>query len=125
MTDNTIIAGALIAGTLLLNGYLNRAEERYQVSATGNGQTAWRIDMRSGRISLCGSILDGASFSKMQTHADEAMLNALRSRPVSPRQPGESPDVDALFPPQIEAAREAQQLYGLSQPRCTEWKTAD
>jgi hypothetical protein len=110
VTDNpTIIAGALIAGAILLNGYLNKTQEtqqRYQLSAAGTGQTVWRMDTRNGQISLCGSVLDGAALSKAQAQQDEALGNALQNS---------SKDAQA------KVIDENQRFHKLSDPRCTEW----
>ena len=109
MTDNTVImAGALVAGAILLHGYLGKSEERYQLSAAGTGQTVWRMDTRSGQISLCGSILDGGTFSKMQAQRNAAILNAVQN-----------PSQDA----QTKVTEDAEQFQLLAEPRCTEWTT--
>jgi hypothetical protein len=106
INNPTIIAGALIAGAILLNGYLPKAQEnqqRYQLSAAGTGQTVWRMDTRNGQISLCGSVLDGASLSKMQAQQDEALVNAMQNS---------SKDAQAKI------VDETQQFHKLSDPRC-------
>jgi hypothetical protein len=107
MADNSmIIAGVLVAGAILLHGYSGNAE-RYQLSAAGaDGRTVWRIDTRKGTISMCGSVLDGASFSKVQAQHTAAILNM-----------AQNPSQDA----QEKVIQEGQNIGTLSEPRCTEW----
>lgn len=111
MTDNpTLIAGALIAGAVLLNGYFIRGQEgqhRYQLSAAGtDGRTVWRIDTSKGSISMCGSVLDGASFSQAQAQQDASILKM-----------AQDPSQDA----RAKVVQQQQNISTLAEPRCTEW----
>jgi hypothetical protein len=110
MADNTIITGAMIAGAILLNGYLAKDEGRYELSASGTGQTAWRINVRTGQTSMCGSLLEGSAFSRMKMQQDEALLSAAQ---------GASQDV------RTKVIQDSSQFHNLANPRCTEWMSAD
>jgi hypothetical protein len=84
MTNNPILAaGALVAGAILIHGYWGdeRADKRrYQLSAAGStGQTVWRIDTRNGRLSMCGSLSDGATFSAMEEQSLKAVMDVAQN----------------------------------------------
>jgi hypothetical protein len=112
MTNNPIfIAGALVAGAILIHGYWSGKVDnrKYQLSAAGNnGQTVWRIDTRNGRLSMCGSISDGASFSAMQEQYFKAVV-AVAENP--------SPEERMKV---IQANPEK-----LAHPNCTDWTEAE
>jgi hypothetical protein len=59
-TTTTLIAAALIAFAVLFHGYLTQ----YTLSAAGNGETVWRIDGSTGKVSVCGTMLSGSDLSQ-------------------------------------------------------------
>jgi hypothetical protein len=110
MTNNpTIVAGIIIAAAILVSGYFGRSTryETFQLSAAGkSGETVWRIDTRNGRISMCGSLVDGTAFSAMQKEHESTIPTAARSASPESRQ---------------HLIEEAGNIHTLSRPRCTEW----
>lgn len=49
-----LIAACLVSAAVLANGYWSR----YSLSAAGaDGKSVWRIDRRTGRVSVCGALL--------------------------------------------------------------------
>jgi hypothetical protein len=104
----TLIAGALIAAAILLNGYLHR-QTNFQLSAAGtDGQTVWRIDATDGRVSMCGSMVAGPTFGQEQARVDAAMMSLAKDAPK------EATD---------KVISEARNLDSLSNPRCTDWSS--
>jgi hypothetical protein len=110
MTSNSILAGAaVIAGAVALHGYWVSDQPRYQLSAAGqDGQTVWRIDTATGRLSMCGSIIPGNAFSQAQAQQDVAMLKL-----------AQKPSADD----QARVLQDAQNLSSVAATRCTEWST--
>jgi hypothetical protein len=96
--SNSMVAAAVIVGaSILAHSWLNKAPI-YQLSAAGNdGQTVWRVDGRNGRISMCGTAMDGATFSQVQA----------QNKP--------SPEAQAKIVEDFERVRM------LAEPRCTQW----
>ena len=104
----TLIAGALIAAAILLNGYLHR-ETNFQLSAAGtDGQTVWRIDTTDGRVSMCGTMVNGSAFSQAEERLDAAMTNLAKDAPKS--------ESDKL-------TNDVRNLDNLSNPRCSNWSS--
>ncbi len=59
----TLAAAAIIAGAVLIHGYL--LQENYAISAAGaDGLTVWRINIRTGKVSVCGTMLPGPALSE-------------------------------------------------------------
>jgi hypothetical protein len=59
---------------------------------------------------MCGSMLEGAAFSKLRMQQDQALLNAAQG---------------ASREAQAKVIQQSQQLHELAYPQCTEWMTAD
>ena len=108
MDDKSIlVAAGIIAGAILLNGYAEKDSGRYLLSAAGNdGQTVWRLDTRNGHLSMCGSVIDGSTFSQIEARQESAILSAAQSQ---------SQDEKA------KVLEQAQQTSTLSATRCTDW----
>jgi hypothetical protein len=88
-TTTTLIAAALIAFAVLFHGYLTQ----YTLSAAGNdGETVWRIDGSTGKVSVCGTMLSGsalsgaiASFKTAEDRANAELLSIPRCSSWSAR----------------------------------------
>jgi hypothetical protein len=108
MTDNsTLISGALIAAAILLHGYWASRGETYQLSAAGNdGTTVWRMNTKSGQISMCGSIVGGAALSQLRNDQDAQILAGSKNPSQETRQ---------------QIIEQAGNIHTLSGARCTEW----
>ena len=106
--SETGIAAALIAGAILLHGYyFERSSPRYQLSAVGvDGRTVWRMDTSTGKVSVCGSILNGGALSEVRAHQD-ASISKFAQNP--------SPEGHAQL------AEENKNVEMLAGPRCAGW----
>ncbi len=109
MTENqTLIAGILIAGAIFLHAYWATTTPKYELSAAGNEQTVWRINTTKGNVSMCGNVLPGNAFNKMEADQTKALMNLSKDTP-----PEES---KKIFDNQ-------ERLMSLSHPTCTNWST--
>lgn len=111
MADQSIIiAASVVAGAILLNGMINHGTgQRYEVAA-GPDNTAWRIDTKNGRISMCGTLAAGSAFSQLALTHEKDLL-AAGAKPSAT-------DTSKIF-------QEGENNEAVSRPRCTDWAPSD
>ena len=99
-----IVVAALILGALAAAIFGARSNARFAIVSGNDGVTVWRLDNRTGEISVCGSALVGAALARA-----ESQLSAhIRSTD------GNRAALAALSP-------EIDEIDGLSRPRCSPW----
>src|SRR5690242_1037540 len=84
----TLLAGMLIAAAILLYALdIGARSPLYEMTATANtGQPAWRINTRTGQVSMCRSSMSAAGFYG----ADPSITHSLiKLNQPAPKQEGE------------------------------------
>jgi hypothetical protein len=99
-----IMIAALILGALAAALFGARTHPRFTLLGGNDGSTVWRLDTRTGRVSVCGSALTGPSLAQ----AESQLTAHIRAA-------GTNPAALAALGPEID------DLDGLSRPRCSPW----
>ena len=99
-----IFVAALILGALAASLFDTRPGARFAAIGGGDGATLWRVDLWTGRVSVCGSSLTGASLAQAESQLSAHVRTA-----------GANPDAQASLGPEIA------DLNSLSRPRCSPW----
>jgi hypothetical protein len=94
---------ALVIGALIALVSEKRPEPSYSFARAENG-TIWRLDNRTGRVSVCGVSITGLALAQAEIQLGAHMRAA-----------GANPSAQAALGPQID------DLDGLSRPRCSAW----
>lgn len=105
MANQSIVPAALIiAAAIIIQAFLGNVNNARYLVAAGPNQTAWRIDTKSGRISMCGSVIDGSTFSQLDIEQDKSLLASTASKEAATK-----------------AATDYQNARALSHPHCSAW----
>ena len=94
---------ALVIGALVALVSEKRPQPSYSFLRAENG-TIWRLDNRTGRVSICGVSISGAALAQGEVQLGAHMRAA-----------GASKSALAMLEPEID------ELDGLSRPRCSPW----
>jgi len=99
-----IFVAALILGALAAAAFGARTSPHFSEVSGNDGVTVWRLDNRSGRVSVCSSAMTGPALAE----AESQLASHIRSAEGNPAA------LTALKP-------EIDQLDSLSRPRCSPW----
>ena len=99
-----MLAAALILGALASAVFSAGTGHRFSEVSGNNGITVWRLDNRTGQVSICGSAMNGPALAD----AEGQLATHLRAAA------GNTAALAALKP-------EIDQLDNLSRPRCSPW----
>jgi hypothetical protein len=99
-----MLAAALILGALAGAVFSAGTAQHFSEVSGNNGITVWRLDNRTGQVSICGSAMNGPALAD----AESQLATHLRAAAGNP------PALAALKP-------EIDQLDSLSRPRCSPW----
>lgn len=95
---------ALILGALAAALFGARTAPRFSALAGNDGATVWRLNNRTGEISVCASAMTGRALAEAESQL-AAHIRAAAGNPTA---------LAALKP-------EMDQLDSLSRPRCSPW----
>jgi len=99
-----IVIAALVLGALAAAVFGAKTNPRFTVLGGNDGSIVWRLDTRTGQVSVCGSALTGASLAQ----AESQLTAHIRAA-------GTNPTALAALGPEID------DLDSLSRPRCSPW----
>lgn len=99
-----MMVAALILGALVALVFDAKSGPRFAAIGGSDGATLWRIDLRTGWVSVCGSSLAGASLAQAESQLS-AHIRAAGANPVA----------------QASLAPEIADLNSLARPRCSPW----
>jgi hypothetical protein len=99
-----MFVAALILGALAAAIFGARTAPRVTIVSGNDGATIWRLDYRSGRISVCGSALTGPALAQAESQLSAHIRGTGGNRAA----------LAALSP-------EIDQLDSLSRPHCSPW----
>lgn len=98
-----MLVAALILGALAAGIFSARTAPRFAVINAGGG-AIWRLDNRSGRVSVCGSALSGPALAEAESQLSARIRGTGGTRAA----------LAALRP-------EIDEIDTLSRPRCSPW----
>jgi hypothetical protein len=99
-----ILVAMVILGGLTAALFDVRALPRFSEVSGTDGTTVWRLDNRTGRVSVCGSAMTGQALAQAESRL-AANIRSTGGNPVELR------TLDG----------EVEQLDSLSRPRCSPW----
>jgi len=99
-----IVVAALILGALAAAVFGARTNSRFAIVSGNDGVTAWRLDNRTGKISVCGTALAGAALARAESQLSAHIRGTGGNRAA----------LAALSP-------EIDEIDSLSRPRCSPW----
>jgi hypothetical protein len=99
-----MLVTALILGALTVVLFGVRTMPRYSEVGGNDGATVWRIDNRTGEVSVCGTALSGVALAQAESQLASRIRSAGFNRAA----------LAALSP-------EQEELDNLSRPRCSPW----
>jgi len=99
-----IAVAVLILGAAAALVFSSRSDPRFSVVSANDGVTVWRLDNRTGQISVCGSALAGAALAQAETQLSARIRGTDGNRAA----------LAALAP-------EKDEIDSLSRPRCSPW----
>lgn len=104
-----IFVTALVLGAILATILAARTTPHFSALVGNDGVTLWRIDDRTGEVSVCGVALRGSSLARAEIDFSSRIRAAGAVAPVAL-----GPNLD---PSEID------QIDSLSRPRCSSWST--
>lgn len=102
-----LFVAALILGALAAAVSGARTMPRYAILSSNDGATIWRVDNRTGQVSLCGSLLTGWALAQAESGLSKRIRAAGDSRAALAALAGEIDETDDL-----------------SRPRCSPWSAS-
>lgn len=84
------------------------ARPQFRFARGGSDDAIWRLNTRTGQVSVCGTTLTGHALSEMETR----LASNIRAAGHDPKK------LQAILP-------EIDELDGLARPRCSSWSAQE
>lgn len=109
-------AALITAAAILLHGWMTSST--YTLSASGgDGSTSWRINTRTGQVSVCGTMLHGHALSQASLEDFFKMKGQLEGAGFPKK------EVDEWAAKNGVKASDDKDFKAFSIPRCSEWSS--